>query len=58
MNEHDVNRIENALFILLQYKDNDKFKDIISEVFRFDNILKNIMKDEFFNILEDIKTYF
>lgn len=54
MNNHDINRIENALFVLLQYKDNDKVKDIIAEVFRFDNI----MRDEFFNVLEEIKAYF
>lgn len=54
MNNHDINRIENALFILLQYKDNDKFKKIVAEVLQFDGMTK----DDFFNRLEEIKTYF
>lgn len=54
MNTHDVNRIENALFVLLQYRDNDKFKDIVSDVLRDDEMTKG----EFFDRLEEIKRYF
>ena len=54
MNHHDISRIENAIFILLQYRNNDKFKDIVSDVLRDDEMTKG----EFFDRLEEIKAYF
>lgn len=54
MNNHDIERIENALFMLLQYRYNDNFKKIVAEVLQFDEMTKG----EFFDRLEEIKTYF
>lgn len=54
MTYHDINRIENALFILLQYQHDDNFKQIISEVLQHDEMTKG----EFFDRLEEIKMYF
>lgn len=54
MNAHDINRIENAFFILLQYRNDDKIKDIVSDVLRDDEMTKG----EFFDRLEEIKRYF
>lgn len=54
MNEHDINRIENALFILLQYSNDDRFTKIVAEVLKYDGMSKG----EFFDRLEEIKSYF
>lgn len=54
MNEHDVNRIENALFILLQYKYEKPFENIVSNVISE----YGIANSTFFDALEEIKRYF
>lgn len=54
MNQHDINRIANALWVLLQYKGNEKFKEILTD--SSDHI--TVFPYEFISALEDLQTYF
>ena len=54
MNQHDIDRIANALWILLQYKDNEKFNAILQD----SSSRLGLQPDRLIESLEDLQTYF
>lgn len=54
MNQHDIDRIANALWVLLQYRDNEKFKEILAD----SSDHTTVFPDEVISALEDLQTYF